>query len=563
MKQRLSNNSNEISGKKQIDSHVKDRKNTCSSKDLPSLIIQERDTYILNYVDMLDLKKKARILDLGSGAAVTSENLLQRGFIVVGIDISEAILDTTRENGKKFGLEYNASFLFGDTEQSDLQDASFDAVIATGLLEYAKWDRFALQEMYRVLKPGGYLMVTFPNRIGLSYITNPFFLISNIRLLTMSVLKKFSNDISLLMQQSPGTYTRNLYVPSSFRCMINYLDFTVIDLISHGFGPFIFLRRSHSVSVKINQILKHYNERKKKTFLSELGDNCIVLCQKREKSSDISKRQIFTDIDKRIKLFESEKKELFTRRNVWLNKNPEYSHLDLRQIDTEAYSRENVLVISPHPDDEIIGCGGTLIRILEEGSKVSVVQLTDGSNSIALKDSPEHIRKTIRLKEAKDVAANLGFAELILFKEVDSHLKCTGENVKNLSDILNRLRPKAIFVPFINDKHPDHIVANEILSESLETSSLNLQDVEVLSYEVWNFVPPNSFCITDKQFDKKTDMLMKYRTAMKVIDYVHFCESLNSYHAYNLLGKKGFAEVFLDIDAKTYINLIQRTAISQ
>jgi LmbE family N-acetylglucosaminyl deacetylase len=276
-----------------------------------------------------------------------------------------------------------------------------------------------------------------------------------------------------------------------------------------------------------------------------------------------SKGRIFADIDKHIKKFESEKKEFFAQRNVWLKKNPEYSHLNLLPFDTQAYSCENVLVISPHPDDEIIGCGGTLIRMLEGGSRVSVVQLTDGSNSSALKDSPEHIRKTIRLEEAKVVATNLGFAELILFKEPDSLLECTKENVKKLSDILNRLHPEVIFIPFINDTHPDHVVANDILSKSLESSTLNLSEVRVLSYEVWNFVPPNSFCIIDNQFDKKADMLMKYRTGMKVIDYVHFCESLNSYHAYDLLGKKGFAEVFLDIDAKTYRDLIRSTTISR
>jgi LmbE family N-acetylglucosaminyl deacetylase len=298
-------------------------------------------------------------------------------------------------------------------------------------------------------------------------------------------------------------------------------------------------------------------------FLSEVGSDYIVLCQKREKSSDISKRQIFADIDKRNKKFESEKKEFFARRNAWLKKNPEYSHLDLRQFDTHSYSRENVLVISPHPDDEIIGCGGTLIKLLEEGSIVTVLQLTDGCHTAALKDSPSHISKTVRLKEAEIVAENLGIAELILFKEVGPRFKCTTDNVKKLSDILKRLHPKVIFVPFINDIQPEHIVANEILRKSLEASMLNLSDVRILSYEVWSLVPPNCYCIINEQFDKKAEMLMKYRTGMKVVDYVHFCESLNSYHAYNLLGKKGFVEVFLDIDAKTYMELIRGTNISR
>ena len=120
------------------------------SPDLHSLIMQERDRYILNYIDTLDVKKGARILDLGCGTALISENLLQRGFIVAGIDSSEPMPDSAHEPGKKIGLECNTPFLSGKAEQSDLPDDSFDAVIAVGLLEYLKWDRWALQGMYRV-----------------------------------------------------------------------------------------------------------------------------------------------------------------------------------------------------------------------------------------------------------------------------------------------------------------------------------------------------------------------------------------------------------------------------
>ena len=558
MKPQSTNNSNETFVQKPFGMDGEDRKTICSAQDLQSLIMQERDRTILNYIDTLDLKKGARVLDLGCGTGVISENLLQRGFRVTGIDNPEAIPDSTRENGKKSRFERNALFLSGKTEQSDLPDDSFDAVMAVGVLADIKWDRWALQEMYRVLKPGGYLIVTVPNRISLSTITDPWLFISNIRLL----VRRSKTYTTLVPQKSAGTFTGNVYSPSSLRNILNLLDFTIIDSISQGFGPFFLVRQSHRMSVKIYHLLDHYNERKILPFLSEFGNNCIILCQKREKSPDISSRHIFTDIDTHIQQFASEKKEFLVRRNVWLKMNPGYSHPDLRPFDTQAYAGENVLVLSPHPDDEIIGCGGTLIKMLKEGSKVSVVQLTDGSNSGALRDFPEHMRKIIRLNEAKVVAENLGFTELVFFNEGDSHLTCTKDTVKKLSDIVNRLHPKAIFIPFINDIHPDHSTANQILSKSLESSHLNLKDVNVLSYEVWNFVPANSFCIIDNQFDKKSEMLMKYRTGMKVIDYVHFCESLNAYHAYTLLGKKGFAEVFLNIDAERYCELIRGTKIS-
>jgi LmbE family N-acetylglucosaminyl deacetylase len=302
------------------------------------------------------------------------------------------------------------------------------------------------------------------------------------------------------------------------------------------------------------------NGKIKSCFL-EFLHNRIVFIQKITRSSDISKRKIFADIDNHVKTFESEKKELFSRRHEWLEKNPEYSHPDLVELDTCRYSGENVLVISPHPDDEIIGCGGTLIKMIRQGSSVSVVQLTDGSNTSAFKGFSGPERHTIRLEEAKIVAKNIGFSELFFFKELDSFLTCTKDNVEKLSAILNRLQPKAIFVPFINDPHPDHRAANEILCISLESCALDLASVNVVSYEVWTFVPPNTYCIIDNLFDKKSDVLRKYHTAMKIVDYVQICESLDAYHSFTLLGKKGFVEVFFNLDAKKYVDLIRKNLV--
>jgi len=311
----------------------------------------------------------------------------------------------------------------------------------------------------------------------------------------------------------------------------------------------------------LNNLVDRRIIKKIKLRLFEFGHDCIIFFQKITRSSDISKRKIFADIDNHVRTFESEKKGFISRRNAWLKKNPEYSHPDLVELDAERYAGENVLVISPHPDDEIIGCGGTLIKMIQKGSSVSVVQLTDGSHTAAFRDFSGPERKTIRLDEAKIVAKNIGFSELFFFNEVDSFLACTSNNVEKLSGILNRLQPKAIFIPFINDTHPDHRAANEILTRSLESCTLDLRSVNVVSYEVWTFVPPNSYCIIDNQFDKKTDVLRKYRTAMKIVDYVQCCESLNAYHSYTLLGKKGFVEVFFSLDAKKYVDLVRKATI--
>lgn len=554
--------------------HAKNWQSIYSIKDLSSFLIQQRKDYVLGYVDSLNLKRGARILDAGCGAGLTSLELLKKGFVVVGIDVSKNMVDLARKNCAKVGLKGKATFQVGDVEALSFEDDSFDAVIGMGLIEYLKWDRWALQEIYRVLKPDGFLIVTVPNKIRLSYLLDPIYFFSLVKQETSSILKKVLEKIIIRTfgyrilrkliyklthnrnsSKTPKTFKRNLYVPSRLKQMLSWLDFEILDSVSHGYGPFRLLKQSKGLSLKLNWILQKWSGKKIFSFLSDLGSDYIVLSKK--KTLKINERQVFVP-NKDVKIFEpAEKEEFLSRRNIWIRKNPEYFHLDLKQLNTRIYSRKNVLVISPHPDDEIIGCGGTLIKMLKEGSRVTILQLTDGSDTGSLRDCPEYIRKTVRLKEARVVAENLGIDELILWKEKSSNLKCTQANVRKLTDILNRLQPEVIFVPFINDVHPDHIIANEILRKALEDSNLNLIKVDILSYEVWSFVPPNIFCIIDNQFEKKTKMLMKYRTGMKVIDYVHFWEFLNAYHAHTLLGKKSFIEVFLNLYGKAYLKLVQ------
>ena len=554
--------------KDHFERHAQEWQLIYSATDFDSYNIQRRQSYVLDYVDKLGLESGARILDLGCGAGVTSAELLRRGFVVLGIDVSENMLRLAREICFKTGLGHNATFRQGSAEELDLDDNSFSAVVAMGLIEYLDWDRWTLQEIHRVLQPGGYLVVTVPNKARLSYLVDPItiarLLVNDARKMLDGVLRRLhkaemrlgGRPIHLWFGSgSTEKFSRNLYVPGRLKRMLADLDFEILHSVSHGFGPFRLLSRSTELTYRLDRILQQASERKMLTRLSELGSNYIVLCRKRIEPLEVAERHVLSSIEERIETFRSERRKLFSQLDAWLRRNPEYAHQELQEFDDESTLGGSVLIISPHPDDEIIGCGGSLIRMLENGAKVTVLQLTDGSNTVALRNCTPDVRKKVRLREAEVVAKELGLRELIMWKEADGHIKCTSENVIRLARILDRLRPSSIFVPFVNDTHRDHVIATEILRKALESSAVDLHGAKVLSYEVWSLLPPNCFRVIDGVFDKKTKLLMKYRTGMKASDYVHYCESLASYHSYTLLGRKGFVEVFLALEGKTYLKL--------
>ncbi|MGB9792759.1 MAG: class I SAM-dependent methyltransferase [Thermacetogeniaceae bacterium] len=97
------------------------------------------------------------ILDVGCGTGNFSLELARLGAKVTGIDISEEMLGVARRKAEAEGLEIK--FLKGDVMCLPFADESFDKVVSVTALEFAPDLKAALEECYRVLRPGGRLVV--------------------------------------------------------------------------------------------------------------------------------------------------------------------------------------------------------------------------------------------------------------------------------------------------------------------------------------------------------------------------------------------------------------------
>jgi len=132
---------------------------------------------------------------------------------------------------------------------------------------------------------------------------------------------------------------------------------------------------------------------------------------------------------------------------------------------------KKIIVFAPHPDDETLGCGGTIAKKIAEGYEVIVVVMTDGRNSL-FKDlgiesdpSPEEL-KEIRKDEVKRATKILGLrVENLLFLDfVDGTLdKCESEAQDKVTKILRDNTPLETYYPHEKDCHPDHRATNRIV----------------------------------------------------------------------------------------------------
>ena len=128
-----------------------------------------------------------------------------------------------------------------------------------------------------------------------------------------------------------------------------------------------------------------------------------------------------------------------------------------------------VMVISPHPDDETIGCGGTIRKHVVAGDVVHVDLLTSGEKGGHDLDVADIAN--IREREAMAAADILGVAHVECYRHLDGNLRPDVALVARLSKRIADWQPDTIYVPHTAEQHPDHVAAWRLLQRSLRAES--------------------------------------------------------------------------------------------
>jgi LmbE family N-acetylglucosaminyl deacetylase len=157
-----------------------------------------------------------------------------------------------------------------------------------------------------------------------------------------------------------------------------------------------------------------------------------------------------------------------------------------RELDHGEFA-DPCIVFSPHPDDETLGCGGTIVQKKKAGAAVTVVFMTDGSASHRRFISEQEL-KTMRHAEALSACEALGVdATHVVFLDFkDGQLwNFRQEAVQKVNAILRQHASKQIFMPYSNDTTPDHQATHAIVQAALRESR---KSAVVYEYPVWFWV---------------------------------------------------------------------------
>ncbi len=125
----------------------------------------------------------------------------------------------------------------------------------------------------------------------------------------------------------------------------------------------------------------------------------------------------------------------------------------------------DILIFSAHPDDAELSMGGTIARFTAEGKKVGVVDLTKGEMST---------RGNIKIRAKETGAANkilkLKVRENLGLK--DGNITLSDSSLKEVVRKIRKYKPSIVFAPYLNDRHPDHIDASNLIKRAVFNSGL-------------------------------------------------------------------------------------------
>lgn len=206
-----------------------------------------------------------------------------------------------------------------------------------------------------------------------------------------------------------------------------------------------------------------------------------------------------------------------------------------------------VLVISPHPDDEAIGCGGTLLRHVSVGDAVKAVFLTSGERGGH--GLTEERTRGIREREARTATAEMGLESVEFWRERDGALKAGRSLCARMSHLLRAWRPHTVYVTHELEMHPDHRAAARLMRVAVRDLGPRSRPDRVLMYEVWTPMPRMDEIVDISAFiDRKIAAIRTYRSQCRYVAFDDAAKGLNRYRGEMHCWPEGrFAEVFTEL----------------
>ena len=178
----------------------------------------------------------------------------------------------------------------------------------------------------------------------------------------------------------------------------------------------------------------------------------------------------------------------------------------------------DILAIGAHPDDVELGCGGTLAKLISEGKKVAIVDLTQG-------ELGTRGTNITRAQEAASASEILGISARENLKMKDGFILNSEEYQIQIVKMIRKYQPEIVLANAIDDRHPDHAKAAKLVSDACFLSGLVKIETEldgenqkqwrpkqVFHYIQWKHITPDFVIDISDFMEKKIEACLAYKT---------------------------------------------------
>ena len=282
--------------KKSVDPHLRKQENVntyfhsqssfwkdiYASSGVEGKIYRDRHEAALAWIDSLALAPGSQVLEIGCGAGFMAVALAQRGFRVQAIDAAEGMVELSRRHAAESGTTELLSVDLGDVYSLAFENGSFDLVIALGVIPWLGRPELAIQEMARVTGPGGHVIFTAANPLGLCRLLDPR---RNPMYVALKPGVKEMLERIGLRHRSPDATTQAATTPHTRRFIDDVLATSQLVKTRSktlGFGPFSF-GRHYLFSEAVSKALHHRLQRladHNVPFFRSTGTAHLVLARK-------------------------------------------------------------------------------------------------------------------------------------------------------------------------------------------------------------------------------------------------------------------------------------------
>ena len=199
---------------------------------------------------------------------------------------------------------------------------------------------------------------------------------------------------------------------------------------------------------------------------------------------------------------------------------------------------KKVLVVAAHPDDEILGCGGTIRKFTKKGAKVKILFISDGETSRKIKNEKRNQKINLRKKAAIKAASILKADKPIFLDYPDNQLDKFPllKYVKELEKIIFKFKPDLIFTHSYSDLNIDHKITNNAVITATRPIGKFVKTIlffEIPSSTEWNFTNdkkyfrPNLYCNINDTVKSKVEALKQYKSELRKWPHPRSLKAIN------------------------------------